>query len=116
MLVSHMTAFSLGRFAGWTTAKTSRRALSCLAGMCCALGLAGSAFDYSVVRVAAFSDDATSRGIGLLGWNGVLGNVLLGSLGLALAAALVLALSLWMAPREAVKAAPRRRQLCDAAD
>lgn len=119
MLVSMtpMMPPSLSHLAAWTVAKSSKRALSYLAAMCCVLGIAGSGFDYSIANAAAtVSEGATTGGVDLLAWDGFLGNVLVGSLGAVLASLLVLVLSLWTAPPAAVKFVPPQRQLYDAAD
>ena len=97
------------------SARTKGLGLSCLAALCCSLGLAGSGFDYSVANTAAFSEDGLAGNVDLLAWNGVLGNLLLGSFGVVLAAAMVLALGLWTAPQASMKVVPQRH-LYDAAD
>lgn len=113
--VIHRMAPRLARLGTPKTTRTSKLVRSCLAALCCALGLAGSGFDYSVANTAAFSEDGLAGSVDLLAWNGLFGNLLLGSFGVVLAAALVLALGLWTAPQVSLKVVPPRH-LYDAAD
>ena len=118
MLVSvvNMVALCLSRLAGWTSGKTSNVAMSCVAATWCALGLVGSGFDYSVASAAAALEDPVIDAPDAMAWSNVIGNMLTGSLGIVIAAAAVLALSLWTAPNEAMKIAPPQRQPYGEAD
>jgi hypothetical protein len=118
MLVSvvNMLALGFSRLVSRTSTKTSGLAMSCVAGTCCLLGLVGSGFDYSVANAAAFSDDGMVDVTGLLAWDSVLGNVLTGSLSIILAAATVLALSLWTAPQATMQVVPPQRHIYGEAD
>jgi len=118
MVVSetHIMAPRLARFGAWSAARTRKLALSCLAVLCCALGLAGSGFDYSVANAAAFSEDGLAGSVDLLAWNGFLGNLLVGSVGVVLAASMVLVLGLWTSPQQSTMKVVPQRQLYDAAD
>ena len=118
MLVSvvNMLALGFSRLVGRTSAKSSGLAASCIAVTCSLLGLLGSGFDYSVANAAAFTDDGMVDAVDLFAWDNVLGNVLTGSFGIIVAAAMVLALSLWTAPNATMKVVSPQRQIYGEAD
>lgn len=116
LAAAKMLALCFSRLAARMSAKTSGLAMTCVAVTCCLLGLVGAGFDYSVANAASFSDDAMVDGADLLAWNNILGNVLTGSLGIIVAAAMVLALSLWTAPSATMKVVPPQRDIYGEAD
>jgi formate/nitrite transporter FocA (FNT family) len=116
LAAANMLALCFSRLASRMSAKTNGLAMTCVAALCCVLGLVGAGFDYSVANAASFSDDAVVGGTDLLAWDDILGNVLTGSLGIILAAAMVLALSLWTAPNASMKVASPQRQIYGEAD
>lgn len=105
------------RIALWASAKATNLTMSCVALVWCFLGLIGSGFDYSVANAAALSEDAVIGGPDMPAWSSVIGNMFLASLGSLIAGATVLALSLWITPRPAVRVVvPPQRRIYNAAD
>ena len=109
--VVNMLALGLSRLAGGTSAKTSGVAMTCIAVTCCALGLVGSGFDYSVAL-----EDPVIDAPDAMAWSNVIGHMFLAALASVVAGAAVLALSLWTAPNATTTAVPSQRQIYGEAD
>src|SRR5579862_1531966 len=116
LAVTNLFSQRFTRFADRLPTRTSGRAVTGAAILCCVLGLAGAGFDYSIANAAAFSDDGVVDATNLLAWGSLLRNVLAGSLGIILAAATVLALGLWTAPQATIKVIPPQRHIYGEAD
>jgi formate/nitrite transporter FocA (FNT family) len=114
--VVNMLALCLSRLAGGPSAKTSGVAMTCVAVTCCALGLVGSGFDYSVANAAAALEDPVIDAPDAMAWSNVIGNMFLASLASIVAGAAVVALSLWTAPNATMTAVPPQRQVYGEAD
>ena len=102
--------------AHWAATKATNPTMSCVAAIWCFLGLVGSGFDYSVANAAALSEDMVIDGPHTLAWSSMIGNMFLASLGSLIAGATVLALSLWITPRPAMRVVLPQRRLHDTAD
>ena len=104
----------IDRLAIWAARRPVSLALSCIAMICCLLGLAGSSFDYSLA--AAASIDVVEDSADVLVWSNVISNMAFATIASIGISALMLALSAWTEPQTMVEVIRPQGRFHDRAD